>query len=550
MSSSHYDVIIIGTGAGGGTLAHRLASSGKRILLLERGDYVPREPDNWSTRAVNVEGKYQTKEQWWNKAGKPLHPHTNYGVGGNTKFYGAALFRLRREDFGVLRHHGGASPAWPISYDELEPYYTEAEHLYQVHGTRGEDPTEPPASAPYKYPSVSHEPRIQQLSEDFTRLGLHPFHTPLGIMLDERNRPRSRCIRCGTCDGHPCLVNAKSDAHIVCIEPALDHPNVTLLTNAYVTRLETSASGHEVARVMVKRGDQSESYSADIVVSSCGAINSAALLLRSASDRHPGGLANGSDVVGRHYMGHINSVLMALSRCPNPTVFQKSLAVNDFYFGSPEWHHPMGHISFVGKLDGVTLSAGAPAIAPGWTLELMGKHSLDFWLTSEDLPDPENRVTLDREGKIVLAYTPNNGEGHRRLVAKLESLMQQQSACQIHGHECHQGLFSRNLFVGQRIPLAGVAHQNGTIRFGDDPATSALDRNCRAHEVDNLYVVDGSFFPSSGAVNPALTIMANALRVGDHILERLGATASASTASASTASAAGTRIATAAGASV
>jgi choline dehydrogenase-like flavoprotein len=274
---------------------------------------------------------------------------------------------------------------------------------------------------------------------------------------------------------------------------------------------------------MVERNGERESYSGDIVVAACGAINSAALLLRSASDQHPRGLANGSDVVGRHYMGHINSVLMALSRCPNPTVFQKSLAVNDFYFGSPEWEFPMGHISFVGKLDGVTLSAGAPAIAPGWTLELMGKHSLDFWLTSEDLPDPENRVTLDRNGNIVLSYTPNNGEGHKRLIAKLEKLMNQQRSCPIHGRECHQGLFSRNLFVGQRIPLAGVAHQNGTIRFGDDPVTSALDRNCKAHEVDNLYVVDGSFFPSSGAVNPALTIMANALRVGDQILDRLGA---------------------------
>jgi choline dehydrogenase-like flavoprotein len=260
---------------------------------------------------------------------------------------------------------------------------------------------------------------------------------------------------------------------------------------------------------------------------SCGAINSAALLLRSASDRHPRGLANGSDVVGRHYMGHINSVLMALSRCPNPTVFQKSLALNDFYFGSPEWDHPMGHISFVGKLDGVTLSAGAPPIAPGWTLELMGRHSLDFWLTSEDLPDPENRVTVDREGRVVLSYTPNNGEGHQRLIAKLESMMQQQSRCTLHGPDCHQGLFSRNLFVGQRIPLAGVAHQNGTVRFGHDPRTSALDPFCKAHEVDNLYVVDGSFFPSSGAVNPALTIMANALRVGDHILERLAARAGA-----------------------
>jgi choline dehydrogenase-like flavoprotein len=220
-------------------------------------------------------------------------------------------------------------------------------------------------------------------------------------------------------------------------------------------------------------------------------------------------------------MGHTNSVLMAISKCPNPTVFQKTLAINDFYFGSPEWAYPMGHISFVGKLDGVTLSAGAPAIAPGFTLDLMAKHSLDFWLTSEDLPDPENRVTLDRSGNIVLSYKPNNEEGHKRLIRKLEHLMQETSRCSVHGRSCHTGLFARSLFVGQRIPLAGVAHQNGTVRFGTDPATSALDPFCRAHEVDNLYVVDGSFFPSSSAVNPALTIMANALRVGDHLLERM-----------------------------
>jgi len=522
-ASSHYDVIIIGSGAGGGTLFHRLAPSGKRVLLLERGDYVPREPDNWSTRAVNVEGKYQTSDHWRDRDGKDLHPHTNYWVGGNTKFYGAALFRLRREDFGELRHHGGISPAWPLTYDDLEPYYTAAEHLYHVHGERGVDPTEPLASAPYRYPAVTHEPRMQQLSDDFSALGLTPFHVPLGIMLDESDRRRSRCIRCATCDGHPCLVQAKSDAQVVCVDPALRHDNATLLTGAYVSRLETDPSGREVSRVHVERDGALEVYTADIVVVSAGAINSAALLLRSASERHPRGLANGSDVVGRHYMGHVNSVLMALSRCPNPTVFQKTLAVNDFYFGSPEWDHPMGHISFVGKLDGVTLSAGAPAIAPGWTLDLMGKHSIDFWLTSEDLPDANNRVTLDRDGRIVLSYAPNNGEGHKRLIKKVEHLMQQQAACPIHGKDCHQGLFSRNLFVGQRIPLAGVAHQNGTIRFGHDPATSALDVNCRAHEVDNLYVVDGSFFPSSGAVNPALTIMANALRVGDHLLERLGA---------------------------
>jgi choline dehydrogenase-like flavoprotein len=521
-ASGHYDVIIIGTGAGGGTLAYALAPTGKRILLLERGDYVPREQDNWSSRAVNVEGKYQTKEKWRDKDGKELHPHTNYWVGGNTKFYGAALFRMRKEDFGEVRHHGGISPAWPIRYDELEPDYTRAEQLYHVHGQRGVDPTDPPASAPYPHPPVAHEPRIQQLADDFARLGLKPFHVPLGVQLDAANPRTSKCIRCGTCDGFPCLVSAKSDAQVCCVDPALAHPNVSLLTNAYVERLETNGTGREVTKVIVRRNGAREEFSGSVVVVSCGAINSAALLLRSANEKHPRGLANSSDVVGRHYMGHVNSVLMAVSKCPNSTVFQKTLAVNDFYFGAKDWDYPMGHISFVGKLDGVTLSGGAPKIVPGFTLDMMARHSLDFWLTSEDLPDPENRVTLDREGNIVLKYKPNNEEGHKRLIARLESLMKRQSKCDVHGHECHQGLFARSLFVGQRIPLAGVAHQNGTIRFGNDPKTSALDRNCKAHDVDNLYVVDGSFFPSSSAVNPALTIMANALRVADHLRARLG----------------------------
>ena len=518
---NHYDVIIIGSGAGGGTLAYKLAPAGKRILLLERGDYVPREKDNWSPRSVNLEGKYQTKETWKDRDGRELHPHTNYWVGGNTKFYGAALFRLRKEDFGELRHHGGISPDWPISYDDLEPYYTEAERLYHVHGRRGEDPTEPPASAPYPHPPVSHEPRLEQLSEDFARSGATPFHTPLGVMLDEANPRTSRCIRCNTCDGFPCLVQAKSDAQVVAVDPALAHPNVTLLTNSFAERLETSPSGREVTKVIVKQNGARAEFSADIVAVSCGAINSAALLLRSANDRHPEGLANSSGVVGRHYMGHVNSVLMAISKCPNPTIFQKTLSLNDFYFGSKDWPYPMGHISFVGKLDGETLKAGAPAITPGFTLELMAAHSLDFWLTSEDLPDADNRVTLDRDGNIVLAYKPNNEEGHKRLIAKLKDLMNQQRACQVHGHECHQGLFARSLYLGQRIPLAGVAHQNGTIRFGSDPKTSALDAACKAHDLDNLYVVDASFFPSSGAVNPGLTIMANALRVGQHLLERM-----------------------------
>jgi choline dehydrogenase-like flavoprotein len=512
VSTNHYDVVIIGSGAGGGTLFFKLATAGKKVLLIERGDYVPREKDNWSPKAVNVEARYNTKESWVGSDGKPLHPHTNYFVGGNTKFYGAALFRLREEDFGVVRHHGGLSPAWPISYDEMEPYYLAAEHLYEVRGERGGDPTEPKASGGYRFPKISHEPRIQKLHNDLAKLGLRPFHVPLGVRLDEGS-PKSKCIRCSTCDGFPCLVWAKSDAQTMCVDPALDRPNATLATNALVTRLETDATGRTVNRVHVERDGVAETYSGDIVVVSAGAINSAALLLRSASDRHPNGLANGSDTVGRHYMGHLNSVVLAISTEPNPTVFQKTLAINDFYKATQEWDFPMGHISFVGKMDAVTLSAGAPKIVPGMTLDIMAKHSLDFWLTSEDLPDPNNRVTLDKNGKIMLAYKPNNEEGHKRLQAKLKSLLRQ-----IDGME---HFIPRELFVGQRIPLAGVAHQNGTIRFGNDPKTSALDPSCKAWEVDNLYVVDGSFFPSSAAVNPALTIMANALRVGDRILERL-----------------------------
>ena len=333
--SNHYDVIIIGSGAGGGTLAHKLAPTGKKILILERGGYVPREKDNWNPKAVNLDGKYQTKEKWRDKEGNEIHPHTNYYVGGNTKFFGAALFRLRKEDFGEINHHGGVSPAWPITYDDIEPYYSEAEKLYHVHGNAGEDPCEPRRSAPYPHPAVSHEPRLQQLSDDFESLGLHPFHTPLGVMLDEKNQHASKCIRCNTCDGFPCLVYAKSDAQVCAVDPALENSNVSLITDAYVERLETDGSGRNISKVIVRHNGSREEVSADIVVSACGAINSAALLLRSRNDRHPRGLANDSDVVGRHYMGHTNSVLMALSKCPNPTIFQKIPFAQRFLFWFP-----------------------------------------------------------------------------------------------------------------------------------------------------------------------------------------------------------------------
>jgi choline dehydrogenase-like flavoprotein len=518
-----YDVIIVGTGAGGGTLAHHLAPSGKRILLIERGDWLPREPQNWSAAEVFIENRYVSPDTWYDADGKAFQPQVHYCVGGATKLYGAALYRFRKEDFGELRHHGGISPAWPISYEDMEPYYTRAEELYEVHGERGEDPTEPPASAPYAFPAVSHEPRIQQLSDDFAAAGLHPFHAPCGVLLNERNMPYSACVRCSTCDGFPCLVHAKSDAEVIAVRPALEHANVTLLTNATALSLATNAAGTAVTEVLVEREGERESYEGEIVVVSAGAANSAKLLLGSANDKHPDGLANGSDQVGRNYMFHNSQAVLAISKDPNPTVFQKTLGVNDYYFASDAWEFPMGNIQMVGKSVAEMYRGEKPTItklAPfGLSLREVAEHAIDFWLSTEDLPSPENRVTMDSEGKLTLSYSSTNDGARDRLFEQLRSLLGHLGM-----HEHH--LIPRWAYLENKIPVAGVAHQAGTCRFGSDPASSVLDTNCCAHQLDNLYVVDTSFFPSISAVNPALTAMANALRVGDHLLERLGSATS------------------------
>jgi choline dehydrogenase-like flavoprotein len=512
-----YDVIIIGSGAGGGTLARHLAPSGKKILILERGDWLPREQSNWSAHDVFVDNRYVSEDTWYDAKGKPFQPQIHYFVGGATKLYGAALYRLRKEDFGELRHHDGISPAWPISYDELEPYYTLAERQYEVHGARGEDPTEPPASAPYPFPAVSHEPRIQQLADDLAAAGYHPFHAPCGIRLAESNMPYSTCIRCQTCDGFPCLVHAKSDAEVFGVRPALEHPNVTLLRNAKATRLETSPSGTEVTQVVVERDDAEERYAADVVVVACGAANTARLLLASGNDKHPSGLANGSDQVGRNYMFHDSVAVLALSREENPTVFQKTLGLNDFYFRSDDFDYPLGNIQMVGKSQAEMFRGERPGetrLAPEWTLERVARHAIDFWLSTEDLPTPENRVTVEPDGKVKLTYTETNTTAKKKLYEQLRSLLGKLDMN--HGHLIHRWAYMKN-----SIPIAGCAHQAGTCRFGTDPATSALDTDCKAHELDNLYVVDTSVFPSIGAVDPALTAMANSLRVGDHLLERM-----------------------------
>lgn len=519
-SEDHYDVIVIGSGPGGGSLAHRLAPTGKRILMIERGDYLPRSRANWDAKTVFVDGAYQAPDTWYGKGGESFQPGLHYYVGGNSKVYGSALFRLRERDFGELRHIDGISPAWPLGYDVFEPYYCQAEELFHVHGKRGEDPNEPWSSKPYAYPPVSHEPRIQALNDSLERQGLHPFHLPLGILLDEKDgkpTPTSPCIRCDAFDGFPCAINAKADAQVICVDPTLAaHPNFTLLTNAYVERLDTDASGRSITGVRVQRHGQHEVYSADIVVIACGALSSALLLLRSASDAHPAGLANGSNQVGRNYMRHNMSVLMAILKEPNHTVFQKTLALSDFYFGDKSWEYPMGLIQMCATSHGEQIRGeelpGFLSFLPEMPFDKLAEHSMDFWLQSEDLPRPDNRILYDGD-KVVLSITEGQEEAAHRLKHKLESLMEPIGA--------RPKLLERSLYLGKNIPINGTAHQAGTCRFGTDPAMSVLDLNCRAHEVDNLYVTDASFFPSIGAVNPTLTIIANALRVADHLKERL-----------------------------
>ena len=512
-----FDVIIVGSGAGGGTLARQLAPSGKSILILERGDWLKREAENWDATAVFVQNRYISPETWYDRDGRPFQPQVHYFVGGATKMFGAALYRLRKEDFGELRHHDGISPAWPISYDELEPYYARAERMYHVHGLRGRDPTEPPASGPYPCPPVSNEPRIQQLSDNLTAAGYHPFPAPCAVMLDEQNMAYSTCIRCQTCDGFPCLVHAKSDAETVAVRPALEFPNVTLLRNAKALKLQTNASGTAVTEVVADVAGQREVFRGDIVVVSCGAANSAKLLLMSANDKHPRGLANGSDQVGRNYMFHNSQAVLAVSLEPNPTIFQKTIALNDFYFGMDGFEYPMGNIQMIGKSLGPMYRGEKPietALLPMGLLDNLARHAVDFWLTTEDLPDPENRVTVNEAGDLTLSYTPNNQVARQKLYDKLKSMLGQLG---MHPHH----LIPRDIYMKTEIPLAGCAHQVGTCRFGADPKTSVLDVNCKAHELDNLYVVDTSFFVSIGAVNPSLTAIANSIRVSEHLLQRL-----------------------------
>jgi len=520
-TAERYDVIIIGTGAGGGTLAYRLASTGKKILVLERGEFLPREKANWSAMEVYQKERYHTSERWYDKDGNTIAPGTGYWVGGNTKVYGAALLRLRERDFEKVIHQDGISPEWPLKYQDFELYYTQAEQLYDVHGLRGTDPTEPPTSVAYPYPPVSHEPDMQAIADEIQQLGYYPFHLPLGLKLNESDRTASPCIRCDTFDGYPCLVGAKADAEVNAIRPARQaYANLTLMTNAKVLRLHTSASGREVTAVETEINGEIYSFVGNLVVVACGAINSAVLLLRSANEQHPNGLANSSDQVGRNFMKHVETALLSLGLEPNRANFQKTIAVNDFYWGEPDFQYPMGMVQNTGNVLAHMIPAEAPPLlapyvklVPGFELHLIAERAVGWWLQTEDLPDPNNRVRVVGD-KIHLDYTLNNTEAADRLVHRWTSILK--AVNRGFKHVIPFSIYPRN-----HLSIQSLAHQCGTCRFGWEPKTSVLDLNCRTHDVENLYVVDGSFFPSNSGVNPTLTIMANALRVGDRLASLL-----------------------------
>jgi choline dehydrogenase-like flavoprotein len=516
----HYDVIIIGTGAGGGTLLNRIAPSGKRILVLERGPFLPREKDNWS---YHGSFKYYSSETMYNKAGGEIHPGFCYHVGGNTKVYGAALFRLRERDFEKFRHKDGFSPEWPLKYRDFEPYYDQAEELYQVHGKAGEDPTEPPRRKDYPFPPISHEPRIKEVFEILKARGLKPYPAPMGIRINEALMHLSPCIRCDTCDGYPCMVQAKSDADVLAVRPVMREPNITLLTEAKVLRLHTNASGREVTGVVAEVKGKQMMFRADLVIVSCGAVNSAALLLRSANDKHPNGLANNSSgLVGRNLMKHVLGSLVGVSTIkPNPSKFQKTMAINDFYWGESGYQFPMGNIQLMGKTIIEALRGYEDKYAP-LTIEEVAKNSIDWWLTTEDLPDPKNQVRVEGDQRIIIDYTENNSEPFDRLVERWKGILKE-IGCGCHIVPQANYFTPKSGYFTTKMPMHSLGHQVGTCKFGQDAKTSVLNLDCRAHDLENLYVVDGSFFVSSGAVNPTLTIIANALRVGDHLLERLSA---------------------------
>jgi choline dehydrogenase-like flavoprotein len=488
------DVVVIGSGMGGGTIAFALARRGVDVLVLERGQRLPREPENWSPRAVFIEGRYRPAEQWVDGAGRAFAPGVHYVVGGNTKVYGASLPRFREQDFTALEHREGTSPAWPFSYADLEPYYAEAERIYRVHGTTGEDPTEPWRSGPFPYCALEHEPYIADLARRLREQGVNPSPNAMGV----DRRTGGSCIRCATCDGFPCKLGAKSDAETCAIDPALATGYTRLATGVRVRRIVSDATGRRVDHLVAEGADGPVKVTGGKFVLAAGAVNSAALLLASADEKHPRGLANSSDQVGRNFMMHNNAHIVAVDRGRhNDVTFQKTLSINDWYLDGGDGF-PLGAMQLIGKVQGVMMKSVAPRGVPLAVLDQVARRSVEWLIMAEDLPTPESRVTVDSAGRITTARIARGTGTHRLLLKRAKRLLRSARY---------------DAFLTQHFDIGMNSHQCGTVVAGLDPATSVLDPWCRTHDVENLWVVDGGFFPSSAAINPALTIGAQALRV-------------------------------------
>jgi len=487
------DVVVIGSGMGGATTALALARRGVDVLVLERGQRLPREPENWSPRAVFGQRRYKPAETWYDGRGRPFAPGVHYVVGGSTKVYGASLPRFRVHDFDDVEHHEGTSPAWPFSYADLEPYYGEAERIYRVHGATGEDPTEPWRSTPFPYPALPHEPYVTELLGRLRAQGVSPSANAMGL----DRREGGTCIRCRTCDGFPCRLGAKSDAETCAIDPALDTGTMRLVTGTVVRRIVADATGKRVDHLVVEDADGASRVRGTKFVLAAGSVNSAALLLASAGDGHPAGLANSSGGVGRRFMMHNNAHVAAVDLDRhNDVTFQKTLSVNDWYSDGGDGF-PLGTVQLIGKVDAVMMKSWATRV-PLPLLQQVARHSVEWLVMSEDLPDADNRVLVDSQGRITTARSARGRTTHRALHKRAKALLRAAG---------YDAVFT------QWFDIAMNSHQCGTAVAGLDPTTSVLDPWCRTHDLTNLWVVDGSFFPSSAAMNPALTIAAQALRV-------------------------------------
>jgi choline dehydrogenase-like flavoprotein len=479
-------VVVVGSGMGGATVALALARRGVDVLVLERGERLPREPENASPRAVFLQRRYKPAETWLDGRGRPFAPGVHYVVGGNTKVYGASLPRFRESDFTAVEHLDGTSPAWPFSYADLEPYYAEAERIYRVHGATGEDPTEPWRSGPFPWPALEHDPYIAATADRLRALGVHPSANAMGV----DRREGGTCVICRTCDGFPCPYGAKSDAETCALDPALATGHVRLETGVRMVRVVTDGDGRRVAHLVARTPDGEVEVTGARFVLSAGAVNSAALLLAS-------GVANSSGLVGRRFMMHNNAHVAAvdLDR-PNDAVFTKTLSVNDWYHDGGEGY-PLGALQLIGKVQGVMMKSWATRV-PLPVLDRIARRSLEWLVMTEDLPSPGNRVLVDSAGRISTVRTAVGRPAHRQLHRRARRLLRAAG---------YDAVFT------QWFDISMNSHQCGTVVAGTDPATSVLDPWCRSHDVGNLWVVDGGFFPSSAAMNPALTIAAQALRV-------------------------------------